>query len=268
MRGRVGERILWLVACAGLLGSVGALAALHGERVVASYSTSLRGRSAGQVRNALRAAAAADGAVIAPGAVFSFNERVGPWTADAGYVKAPVSFGGELVPAWGGGVCQTSTTIYNAALLAGFEIVERHRHAWPTTYAPVGRDAAVAYGNLDLRFRNTLGVPARLRVYRAGERLVCEIRARGRPEFSVRVVRNVHAVVPPALVIEDDPALPEGVRQVVCAGRPGYTVSVVRAFYRDGEEVRSERISLDSYPAMHRVIRVGTGRGAGGRSPQ
>ena len=77
-------------------------------------------------------------AIVLPGQVFSFNKTVGSWTADRGYVRAPVSYDGELIKSWGGGVCQTSTTIYNAALMAGLEILERHHHHWPARYAPLG----------------------------------------------------------------------------------------------------------------------------------
>jgi hypothetical protein len=93
----------------------------------------------------LRAAAALNGAVIAPGRELSFNHVVASWTPDRGFVLAPVSYDGQLVVDWGGGVCQTSTTLYNAALLAGMEITERHRHFWPPRYAPPGADAAVHF---------------------------------------------------------------------------------------------------------------------------
>ena len=123
--------------------SAGVLALRGGRQVVlGQYTTTLRGRTESQRYNAERAARALDGRVIKPGDALSYNEIVGPWTADAGYKRAPVSYDGELLSAWGGGVCQTSTTLYNAALLAGLEIVERHRHAWPPKYIAPGRDAA------------------------------------------------------------------------------------------------------------------------------
>lgn len=250
---------LALMAAVALLAAIAAHGMWLGtDSVIGAYATSLEGRTPAQIENALRAARAADGAVIAPGQVFSFNAAVGPWTADVGYKPAPVSFEGQLVPAWGGGVCQTSTTLYNAALLAGFEIVERHRHNWPATYVPPGRDAAVAYHAVDLKFRNPYSVPARLSLRQQGDRLVCEIRARMRKPFEVKLSHSIHAVARPSLIVQDDPALPRGMRQIVTPGQTGCTVSVFRSFWIDGREVRREQVSLDTYPPMHRVIRMGT----------
>src|SRR5207302_1442552 len=81
-------------------------------------------RTKAQKRNAILALKKLDGAVIAPGETFSFNTRVGTWSRDQGYRRAPVSYNGTLIASWGGGVCQTSTTLYNAALLAGMKIID------------------------------------------------------------------------------------------------------------------------------------------------
>jgi vancomycin resistance protein YoaR len=89
-----------------------------------------------QRHNARKAALSLDNQTIAPGATFSFNKVVKSWSWDQGYVKAPVSYDGELIPAYGGGVCQASTTLYNAVLLAGLPIVERHSHVFTPHYVP------------------------------------------------------------------------------------------------------------------------------------
>src|SRR5690349_13198224 len=138
--------VLVLLLLLGLCGTLLAqLMATPSPQVeIAGYATSLQGRTHGQRHNAELAAAALDGKTIAPGAVFSFNQTVKSWSLDEGYVKAPVSFDGELVRAYGGGVCQTSTTLYNAALLAGLPILERHPHVFRPQYITPGRDAAVA----------------------------------------------------------------------------------------------------------------------------
>src|SRR5213594_2378751 len=106
-----------LLAGGGLLGRLAAAPPAQVE--IAGFATSLKGRTTSQRHNAILSAQELDGALIPPGRVFSFNHRVRTWSQDAGYVKAPVSYDGELVRAYGGGVCQTSTTLYNAALLAG-----------------------------------------------------------------------------------------------------------------------------------------------------
>jgi vancomycin resistance protein YoaR len=116
---------------------------------IAAYSTS-GGGSAGRTDNLYLAAKYMNGVILAPGDVFSFNKETGPRTLERGYSMAPVVGGMGI----GGGVCQVVTTIYNAALAAGLEIVERHRHSIPVGYAPPGRDATVT-DYIDFKFRNS-----------------------------------------------------------------------------------------------------------------
>jgi len=165
-----------------------------GERQIACYVTSLQGRTPSQVHNLKLAAQRINGMILQPGQVFSFVKQVGPWTADMGYVRAPVSYDGELVRDWGGGVCQTSTTLYNAGLLAGLEVVERHHHHWPTRYAPLGRDAAVAYSSIDLKFRNTLPAPVRIVSRIEGDKLSCKLLSLHKPGYTVQIESEVRSI--------------------------------------------------------------------------
>jgi len=220
----------------------------HQEQVIAAFSTGLRHRAQSQVHNLRLALAALDGKVIPPGKEFSFNQTVGPWTVDRGYRKAPVSFSGERVLDWGGGVCQASTTLYNAALLAGLPILERHRHHWPTNYAPPGQDAAVAYPNIDLRFRNSLGAPIRISAQIAGEAVLLRLYCRQRPR-RVRLEREVLAVTPPSTIIRPRP---EAAPRSPIRGHPGYQVLLYRIFLEGAG--RRELISRDDYPPRNRVI--------------
>jgi vancomycin resistance protein YoaR len=142
---------------------------------MATFRTSLEGRTEGQKLNATKAARAVDGAVIPSSSTFSFNQRVGSWTRERGFVRAPVSLGGVLVPSWGGGVCQVSTTLYVAALLAGLEVLERHHHAVAPSYVPKGMDAAVAYGVADLRLRNPFPFPVQIRFEVSENQLTCHV---------------------------------------------------------------------------------------------
>ncbi len=118
-------------------------------RKITSFSTS-GGGSAGRTDNLYTAAKYMDGTVLAPGDVFSFNKATGPRTFERGYSMAPVVGGVGI----GGGVCQVATTLYNVALRAGLEIIERHRHSVPVGYVPAGRDATVT-NYIDLKFRNS-----------------------------------------------------------------------------------------------------------------
>lgn len=170
-----------------------------GEDTLGSYATSLRGRTRSQAFNALRAARALNGTVLQPGETFSFNRKVGPWNAAAGYRKAPVSYDGELLRSYGGGVCQTSTTLYNAVLVAGLEVVERHSHVRPPTYVAPGRDAAVAMPEIDLRFRNPYAHAVTLEARSVGDSLVISVKGRG-PRRARAVATEVQAVDEPPVV--------------------------------------------------------------------
>lgn len=238
--------IVPILACLGLAGWLCLLP--KRERPIVAYSTGLRNRTRSQVHNLRLAFAAMDGAIIPPGGEFSFNHAVGPWTADKGYRRAPVSFSGERVLDWGGGVCQASTTLYNAALLAGLDILERHRHQWPANYVPPGQDAAVAFPDIDLKFRNTLEAPLRISARVVGESALVKLYCRSEAP-KIGLEWEVLEVVRPMTVFRysSDRARPATRR-----GHLGYDVVVYRKFL-DGQP-RRELISRDSYPARNRVV--------------
>jgi len=255
--------LLVLLTLGGALFAVRLVGQGPGEMPLAGYATSLKGRTTGQKHNARLAAQALDGRIVGPGAVFSFNRTVKSWSLDQGYVKAPVSFDGELVPAFGGGVCQTSTTLYNAALLAGLPIVERHPHVFAPRYVPPGRDAAVAYPGIDLRFRNPHSWPLRVRAFVDGERLDVRLVALnvGTPAPTpVRIVTHVLSRSEPGRLTRfvTPQNRPGGVwgghaRYLRSSGATGYRVVTLRSVGKNNSE---ERLSDDTYQAMDRVVQA------------
>jgi hypothetical protein len=133
-----------------------------GEKTISSYYTTLIDRSASRTKNVELSCQAVNGSIVQPGQVFSFNQTSGPRTKERGYEIAPIFVGKKVVPGRGGGVCQTSSTLYNSALEAGLEIVERHPHSLPVAYVAAQRDATVSWGGADLKFRNNLDVPIKI----------------------------------------------------------------------------------------------------------
>ncbi len=235
-------------AALSLLTVSAALGLLYGSSnptaTLGSFSTSFDGRLLDQTHNAVLAAMKLDGAVIEPGAVLSFNDRVGSWSRDQGYRRAPVSFSGTLINEWGGGVCQTSTTLYNAGLLAGLEPVERHHHQFAANYVPPGRDAAVAYPNIDLRLKNPYPFPIRVKVRANNARMEIRFVGPGSPP-SVQIQSNVIQVRQPGrLQLGHGP-----LARVRNPGKAGYQVQVTRLI-----NGKTEWISQDSYPSMTRVV--------------
>lgn len=133
-----------------------------GEKTISSYYTTLIDRSVNRTNNVKLSCQAIDGLILQPGQVFSFNVTSGPRTQERGYQVAPIFVGKKVVPGRGGGVCQTSSTLYNSVLEAGLEVVERHPHSLPVAYVAAGRDATVSWGGADLKFRNNLDVPIKI----------------------------------------------------------------------------------------------------------
>lgn len=173
---------------------MGVAALLSSQRLqpIACFTTSLSERNPQQLRNIRIGANAIDGQQIPRGARLSFNQIAGPYTTGRGYVEAPAIIRGQLQPAPAGGVCQVSSTLYNAALLAGMKIVERHPHAAPVSSVPPGRDAMVASGRADLALLNNGPEPVRIEARVSGERLIICVMGRSgrRPDVSIRTERQ------------------------------------------------------------------------------
>lgn len=132
------------------------------ETLLSSYYTTLIDRSAGRTKNVELSCQAINGLIIQPGQVVSFNQVSGPRTEELGYQVAPIFVGRKVVPGRGGGVCQTSSTLYNSVLEAGLEVLERHRHSLPVAYVAPEHDATVSWGGADLQFRNNQEVPVKI----------------------------------------------------------------------------------------------------------
>jgi vancomycin resistance protein YoaR len=194
--------------------------------------------------------------VIAPGAIFSFNQAVKSWSVDEGYLKAPVSFDGELIRAYGGGVCQTSTTLYNAALLAGLPILERHPHIFRPQYIPPGRDAAVAYPGVDLRFRNTYKWPIRVCASADGGKLEVRLLGGEKSGADIHIATEIVSTTTPVRLTRISRRAGSTLRRsyLRSAGEAGYRVVTHRVFAHAGRTLRRERLSDDTYPAMNRVV--------------
>lgn len=215
------------------------------------FATSLEGRTQGQRHNALLAAKRVDGTILQPNATWSFNQTVGHWARSEGYVRAPVSYGGILVPAWGGGVCQTATTLYNAALLAGLEIVERHPHTVAPSYIGAGRDAAVAQGIADLKLRNPYPFPCRVEFRVTNSRLVCSIYAQAPAETVRRTAPR--CTLTPEIVASTPAPIAVGFRTQ--PGRAGVRVRLWRNCSRNGENW-SEFCHETQYAPLPRGIKT------------
>jgi vancomycin resistance protein YoaR len=146
------------------------------EVVVASFSTHFNSGVEGRSKNIELSAAAINNVIIGAKDIFSFNTTVGPSDAAHGYQPAPEIVNGKLVNGIGGGICQTSSTLFNAVDKLGVSYVEWHHHSLNVGYVPKGRDATVSYGGLDFRFENTTGIPFLLKAIVHKGTLTVEVR--------------------------------------------------------------------------------------------
>jgi vancomycin resistance protein YoaR len=223
--------------------------------VLSEYETDFAKRGGPRVKNIARAAALLDGTLLAPGETWSFNHTVGPRTLERGFVDAPVIVADELEPGVGGGVCQVATTLFAAGVLGGLDVVKRRSHSHPSGYAPLGLDATVLDGEVDLQLKNPypvpiivhafLPVPTRIRVEMLG------VSASGKVEHSYAVRKSEDFF----RRVDRHPELaPDQVKRHQ-KGIPGYDVlSTLRTRYADGtERVRHYRSTYYPVPEIYWV---------------
>lgn len=226
--------------------------------LLSSYTTRVDPPEGDRALNVALAAVALNGALLVPGETFSFNRFVGPRITERGYREAPVLVNGRFEVGVGGGVCQVSSTLYNAALLAGLTARARSPHSLPVWYVPLARDATVSYNAIDLQLHNPLPHPVAVRAVVDGDRLTVQVwgPSGGRvAPYRLRTV--VEAAWKATVVTVEDLALESGVRLIEAPGNTGYESTLWRELPLYGPAVARERINRSSYPMRPAVLRVG-----------
>ncbi|HPT77679.1 MAG TPA: VanW family protein [Candidatus Atribacteria bacterium] len=229
--------------------------------LVASFSTDLLDSTENRIHNIVLSLDKINGFRLDPGQVFSFNAVVGSRSKEAGYLPAPVIMPDKsLQDDYGGGVCQTSTTLFNAAAMAGLEIVERWHHAYPVSYVPMGLDATVYYGGVDLKFRNNRDTPVFIRTYRRNNLVCVEIYGEKLPDsgeyrLETRLLSEEPAPEPKRIEDTEGRYVTEPGKSVVYVkSRPGYRVDTYRVLYQKGVKVSSELLATNYYKPVTGTI--------------
>lgn len=216
------------------------------------FSTPLLPSSSHRTHNIQLASQAFHGLLLPPNARVSFNEQVGPRTKERGYLEAPVILYGELVDDLGGGVCQVSSTLYNALLLVGMTSRSRTPHSIPSDYVPLGQDATVAYGLIDLRMENTTPYHFLLATQVTRANLTVSVYGPNDvPRY--RLVSTLLETLPYTTLSLLDPTLELGTQEII-PGRPGYVVELRRERQNEGGET-SELLSISTYPPRSAILR-------------
>ncbi len=201
-----------------------------------------------------------NGYVIQPGEVFSYNKVLGKRSVENGYREAAIYTSNGVENGLGGGICQISSTLYNAVLMANLGIEERHNHSYTTSYSDPGRDATVAYGSLDFKFKNTRKYPVKIEAYiKSGVATIRIYGIKENPDYKVQVVAKVTSTIPCDVQRIEDPTLPAGTEKVVTKGTNGCrSVTYKNVYDQSGNLVSSTQISSDYYKTITRVVKVGT----------
>ncbi len=195
--------------------------------------------------------------ILAPNETFSFNDVVGRATAERGFKEAPIIVDGQFVQGIGGGICQVSSTLYNAALISNMEIIERSNHGRAVGYLPLGRDATIAYGYLDLKFKNTRTHHVLISSVVEGNKVIIRFFGDPVPEERVEIVTTDIVKIEPEVKTEVNKELKPGEKKLIQSGSPGYRVTAWRIIYVEEEELHRERLSRDYYRSVPAIYHVG-----------
>jgi vancomycin resistance protein YoaR len=228
------------------------------REVVASFSTTFPASNRPRSTNIRLATESLNGKLLMPGDRLSFNGTVGPRTTRRGYREAGVYVNGRHDTGVGGGICQVSTTLYNAALLSDLKIVQRQNHSMPVPYVPLGRDAVVSYGSLDIVIENSTDHPIAISGdYRPG-RVTFRVLGEKQPGQEVKITTANRRSLGQRTKTVRDSRLPAGRTRVIERGSAGYSILTYRNVYVNGQLQRREPLGRSYYPGGPRIVAVGS----------
>ena len=229
--------------------------------VLGTATTSLSTSSSNRTTNVKLAADFCNNTVLMPGEVFSYNTIVGPRTAERGFKKASVYVGTTVQNGLGGGICQTSSTLYMATVFADLEIVERYNHSRDVLYTPDGQDATVVWGSKDYRFRNNTEYPIRIQaaVTGSGKNKVVTVTIYGTQTVPGKEVKMETEVLSwnkaqPKRVL--DTSLAPGTEKQSGVWYHGYTSQTYRVTYVDGVEVSRVKEAYSKYTRYDNTVTI------------
>lgn len=228
--------------------------------LLGSYSSRYNAGDTARSYNVSLAAKKINEIVLAPGDVFSYNDIVGPRTTAHGFRVANVYVGNRIEPGVGGGICQVSSTLFNAVVLADLKIVYRTNHSLPVSYVPLGRDATVSYGSIDFKFANSTNHPVKIVAYASGgTNTVSVYGVKENPARTISITTECIGTKPPLLTQKEDPNLPEGTIKVEQAGSSGSTYNAYKVISENGKVVKTEFLTKSTYVPGERIEIIGTG---------
>lgn len=227
--------------------------------LLSSFRTSFTSSNSNRSTNIRLCSEKINGTVLMPGETFSFNQVVGKRTPEAGFKPATAYSGGKVVQEYGGGICQVSSTLYNAVLYANLEITERTNHGYKPSYVDPGLDATVSWGGPDFKFTNNRDYPIRIVCDTSNKILNIYIYGLKRDtDYKVVLDAQYVSTVYFKTVYQKDSSLASGQSRVIQSGSNGCKTATYKYLYdANGTLVSSECISRDTYNPHNKIVAVG-----------
>ena len=226
-----------------------------------TFTTSYAGSSDGRCKNVENGCAHINGTILYPGDSFSVHDAVTPFTRENGYRLAGSYENGTTVQTYGGGICQVSTTLYNAVLRSELEILERNNHSMTVHYVDLSEDAAISGDQKDFRFKNNLDSPIYIMGATHDDHTITftifgkEYRDKNR---SIEFVSETTGTFPPHTETIKDKSMKAGKKVVEKSGHTGYSARLWKVIHEKGKEDKRELVNTSSYMSTPTVVRVGT----------
>ena len=225
------------------------------QDTLAIFTTKYNITNTDRANNLELAAEKIDGKIIYPNGIFSYNQTVGARTIEKGYSEAKIYSNGQVVDGIGGGICQVSSTLYDTALMANLQIVERHNHQFVTSYLPAGKDATVSYGSKDLKFKNTRSYPIKIETKVENGIVTCKILGlKEENEYTIDIESETLSTTEPDVQYEQDWDIEAGTEKIKQNGANGTTVNVYKITKQDGKIISRDLLSQDTYKPLNKII--------------
>lgn len=227
--------------------------------LLATCTTSYKASNVDRTTNLKLAANKINGVVLLPNEEFSYNKVVGERTISAGYKMAATYASGKVVDGLGGGICQISSTLYDAVVFANLNVTTRRNHQFVTSYLPAGKDATVVWGSQDFKFVNSRKYPVRIVATVEGGNATIQVWGiKEDVEYDISIETKKVATIAFTTQYVQDASLPAGQQKVVQAGSNGRKVEAYKVMKLNGKVVSTTLLSRDTYNAMQRIVNVGT----------
>ena len=227
--------------------------------VLAETTTSTAGSSSNRINNIVLSSSAINGKQMNPGDMFSFNEVVGQRTAERGYLPAGAYVGELVVQETGGGICQTSSTLYYSVLKADLDVVERRPHTMTVGYLPFGGDATIDWGNIDFKFKNSTEYPIRIETEMSENNRNVTMRLIGTKQDDnyIQLEHIIMSSTPVEIVMREDESILPGETKVLTEGSTGYVVDTFKhLFDSDDNLISTTQVGRSVYFVQNRIILI------------